>query len=263
MVQELPDIAHFNNEKESDLCIIHGEIKLFVKSKLLMNHSGFFKANADFKRQTKIEDDKRMKLNNPNPIQISNLTSSISSFDGFFFFCLWCYSPTHIFTDNFELIFDLMNLSEYFQFSEQFLECLLESLWKHSKKSASLQDQIYDTLKRQLIPLSVILKLSLNAKVDKLNVIYDKKVYSNSYNTCNICGNRYSDYFHCYNCSLLICKTCKAEHALSHMGIDVSANIDALFLFYLPAAYLCTIKYHNEIANLDIISLSKFYLKLI
>ena len=89
MVQELPNIAHFNNEKESDLCIIHYENKLFVKSKLLMNHSGFFKANHDFEARSKSGDDKKM--------HIMDLTASIESFNGIFFFCLWCYSMSQFF----------------------------------------------------------------------------------------------------------------------------------------------------------------------
>jgi hypothetical protein len=70
MVQEVPNIAHFNNEKESDLCIIDNENKLFVKSKLLMNHSGFFKANHDFEARSKSGDDKKM--------HIMDLTASIN-----------------------------------------------------------------------------------------------------------------------------------------------------------------------------------------
>ena len=247
MVQELPNMTypnmtHFNNEKESDLCIMHNENKLFVKSKLLISQSGFFKANYDFEVQLESADDKKMR--------ILDLTASIESFNGIFFFCLWCYSMSQFFPfDNFELIFDLMNLSDYFQFSQQFQECLLTSLMKFVKLNDTLHDKIYDILKRNSIKPSIILKIALNAKINQAVNYYGDKVVG--YCACGqYAGPK------CSICSIITCINCQKKHSSSHISTDVSDNTGAFFLFYLPAAYLCTMKYHTEVANFDIISFS-------
>ena len=116
----------------------------------------------------------------------------------------------------------------------------------------SLDDQFYDILKRNSIKPWSILEIALGAKTDHTDN-YHRANRCIGY--CDTCTKREA-FFKCSICALSICNNCQKEHTSSHISMDVSGNTNAFFLVYLPAAYLCTMKYHTEVTNFDIISFS-------
>ena len=83
----LIELAHFNRPEHSDLCLVHGNNKLFVRSELLARQSDFFKA--------KVEHETLSNLSNRNKDRsmTSDLTSSVENYNAIVLFCIWCYAP--------------------------------------------------------------------------------------------------------------------------------------------------------------------------